>query len=592
MMVLARALAVAVVLLALPAAAAPSVSYHLVRRQMELDIHSELEANLEVEDTLQQTTEQGLGRIEYRLPRVGPLLRFVVHNHTGGHGWASTTTMAQAARALQAFVRWHQDGVLPTATDRPTFPGETNPSLYPSGVAVVVREAGDDYAIKVVGKRPVVAVTYSFVVTGRGLVERSVPGLPTASIRSFLRFEVPGLNLEDGAQARLKVVVLPKVVSLPLTKRERAQGVMGSTKMLDDRHYWSTSVVKLPDGRQAVDVVPVGDDGSFEAHHHHLGVWDGPAEIKRPLYVTSLGVTFPPPKAAEYGFVDVAVDVAPARQAWMQTTLASLDNAHGVSLVSAYLAGAPPVKIDNYRPPLVLPRGRGRVEDLLRLVVKEGRSGPLVLFTDRPAVYAHLLARLQARQGTPVHLVDVRAENATAWRRILGRTSPAAAAIEATGGIWIELGSGEPLNSLWEHLVWPRWIDDLKLTVDGVPFALDGYLASAFTSSGAPTSVLRSLPTALPLGHSVSAVLIQGRPDKIPTRWELSGLVWAKPVTWYATLGDSYLPERLLRVSGALEQLAPSLRLPVQEYIAQWGEVLPGAPQAWIAPVPWQPTGQ
>lgn len=72
---------------------------------MELNIHSELEATLEVEDTLQQTTpDQGLARLEYRLPRVGPLLRFVVHNRTGGHGWASTTTMAQAALALHSLL--------------------------------------------------------------------------------------------------------------------------------------------------------------------------------------------------------------------------------------------------------------------------------------------------------------------------------------------------------------------------------------------------------------------------------------------------------------------------------------------------------
>ena len=152
--------------------------------------------------------------------------------------------------------------------------------------------------------------------------------------------------------------------------------------------------------------------------------------------------------------------------------------------------------------------------------------------------------------------------------------------------MWIEVGGvGQALDSLWDHLVWPRWIEDLTLTVDDVPFDVSNYAASVFTSSnGAAT---RTLPSSLLLGTSVSAVLLQGRPVKIPKRWQLAGLVWGKPIKWQSKLSDSDLPAFLLHAAGALEQLAPPLLVPVQKYLVEWGEILPEAPQAWTAPAPW-----
>ncbi len=46
------ALAVAIVLVALPATAAPDETYRLIRREMDLQSHSETEGRLEVRDTL------------------------------------------------------------------------------------------------------------------------------------------------------------------------------------------------------------------------------------------------------------------------------------------------------------------------------------------------------------------------------------------------------------------------------------------------------------------------------------------------------------------------------------------------------------
>lgn len=558
-------------------AAKVSPGYRIVRREMELDIRSALEAGLDVEDTLELVEPTaGLARIVYQLPRIGPLFRFVVVGQNGGHGWSATTTPKAVDRALEAFSRWHAGEDVSEVARTVQFPGETNPILHPDSFAIVVRDASTSYTIEATGEKPVVVIRYSFGVTGRGFVERSVPGVPSATIKAFTRFELPDLDAGGGTQARLTTKVLAKA-----TVAKDATGAR-AVNVLDERRHWKTSLVALPDGRQAVDVFSL-EEGSFDVERSVQLQVDTSAGRQK-LEVTSLDIVMPPPKL-DYDsiFVDVAIDASADRTAWIEQAVRMLDALPGVSLASIYLGGPKPVDIQDTAGPLELPSVRGSVEQLVRLALAEPAGGPLLVFTDRPAEVARQLSRM--RPGRVVHVIDIGARTPTGYRRVLGRTSPDAAAVERSGGILVELGTGgEPLESLWEHLATPRWIDDLTLTVDGAPFATDGALARVFNSS--TLGSLRELPASAPLGTSFSSLLVRPAPAVAPKRWELGGLVWAKRVTLRVDTADGYLPIRKLRDSGALHQLAPDMRAAVEKELAKLGDVFPDAPQAWVAPIP------
>jgi hypothetical protein len=69
-----------------------------------------------------------------------------------------------------------------------------------------------------------------------------------------------------------------------------------------------------------------------------------------------------------------------------------------------------------------------------------------------------------------------------------------------------------------------------------------------------------------------------------PERWEISGLTWNRRVRFRATTTEGYTAVRNLRLSPALVALPAPYRVAMEAHLSQLKDVLPGAPQAYVAP--------
>jgi hypothetical protein len=453
----------------------------------------------------------------------------------------------------------------------------SEPSSYPSGVAVVARDAGSDIAVQVMGRWPALDLSYDVGVTGRAMIEKSPPGVAPAKFRAFTRFMIPQLDPAGGAVSHLRVTILPKT-------EPRGRNV---TAMIDDRRYWRAEITQLG-AAQAVDLFPTDEDDQLSAiaSNSYVLVAENGSSTQTRVQNTQLAFVAPPPTAGFITVIAAIADVPPDRAQLVGRALRALD-APIESSVDAIVLGASSDEVLRSIPPsLVVPVARAKPEALLRrALAASNHEHPIVAFTDRPREIARAAAALTFKH--PLHVVDVTGPAPRGWRRVLGKQLAEAKIVEGTGGIWIELAdTGAPPESLWDHLVAPRFLDDITLTLNGAPFRAADYLAAAFETPGQPSRA--TPPPTVALGSEILAMLVSVGPrpgaSKDKDRWELTGLSWNHRLHFRADVTEGYVAVRNLRGSPALAALPAPYRSAMETYLSQLHDVLPGTPQAYVAP--------
>ena len=552
--------------------------YKLERREMELLISSRTDAILHVNDSLvAQGDGTGVAKLAYVLPRVGPLIRLVVHAPSGAWGTGTAATPEAVTRALDAFVR-RKAGQDVSQLPGPYMLGDRgSPVQYPSGVAVVAREADGDIAVGVMGDKPIIEVSYDIGVMGRAMTERSLPDSRRPPIRSFTRFEIPQLAASDGSSSRLKFDIQPKV---------KWTGPRRSV-MVDPRTYWRAEVTQIGGPTQAVDLTPNDDADRLSAtlSNSHILVGEGGSSRQQRVQTTQLSFVLPPPTIDDIAVVGAIVDVAPDRAAVVERALRALDAPRASAVIPIVLGASPDDVLRQVPASLVVPATRAAPGALLqRARAASDNERAMLVFTDRPLEMARAAAA--APFSRHLHIIHVAHPSPRGWWRVLGLQNPEAAAIERRGGIWIELvDTGLALDSLWEHLIWPRFLDDIRLTLNGAPFQPGPYLSTAFEAPGQPP---RPTPPGLaPLGTGFWAMLVSTGPSpgtSTVERWEISGLAWNKRLRFSATATVGYLAIRNLRVSAALKSLPAPYRTAVEAYLSELGDVRSGVHTAYVVP--------
>ena len=90
------------------------------------------------------------------------------------------------------------------------------------------------------------------------------------------------------------------------------------------------------------------------------------------------------------------------------------------------------------------------------------------------------------------------------------------------------------------------------------------------------------------LGSEILAMLVSVGPrpgaSKAKDRSELTGLSWNQRLHFQANVTEGYVAVRSLRGSPALAALSAPYRSAMETYLSQLHDVLPGTPQAYVAP--------
>jgi hypothetical protein len=387
---------------------------------------------------------------------------------------------------------------------------------------------------------------------------------------------IPRLDPADGTVSHLRVTIAAK-----MERRGRKRVIV------DPRHYWRTEITQLGGAGQAVDLFTTDTDDRLSAaiSNSHVLVADGGPATQRRVQTTQLAFVAPPPTVDSINVVTAVVDVPADRVDLVGRALRALDEPIESSVVRLVVGAAPDQAFDALPAPLVVPPARADPAALLKRALAATEQHTMVVFTDRPAEIARAAANLAFKR--PLHVVHVTGPAPRGWSRVLGKQRPDARAVERTGGIWIELStSGAPLDTLWGHLIAPRFLDDVELTLNGAPFRPDGYRATAFETPGQAWS--KSPPSSIALGSDFLGMLVSDGSSpgtSRPEHWEVTGLAWNKRLRFSTDATEpGYVAVRNLRVSPALGALPAPYRSAMEAELSQINDVLPGRPQAYVAP--------